>query len=171
MATPTPYSTSTSDYLDKREKAIAQTDSLIANMTNLLTRYSGETFIKTIYLYDSDLRKKIHLFAEKNGLYHVSYYDGTMDTEIKYSYYCSECDKRLRHGEYIDYSDCCDNIIICNTCDNNVFDDDCRQKAHYKNNTIVVSNDIEKMKPIFEIKKVSNPIEWIKKRELELKDA
>lgn len=137
-------------------------------------------------------RKKLHQWAQLNGIFHVSYCDGKWASKTNRSYYCSTCVKWTTnvttHRCCGDDLDCGDFSIHCNDCEGfgSLGDlgqivwhqdawmelrelDGCRRpKIYEENNAIAFASDIVLLKDIFEEKGIK-PVKaekWIKKREL-----
>ena len=129
-------------------------------------------FFRMMYVFNSDLRKKIHEFAQINGLYHVSYRDIDKESEHKSSYYCSHCEKWIRSNGYEEMSDERELLVLCKNCEEIIadesgqYDSDCdkQPKYYYTNNVIAVSNNIDLLSRIFKAKGIKKPKEWIRKR-------
>jgi len=131
------------------------------------------SFTRTMYVYNSNLRKDIHDFAQRNGLCHISYRDESKEAEYKSKYWCSYCERWLRSDAYSEMSDEREKLVTCGYCEEIIadeegqYDSDCDKepKSYYTNNVIAVSNDIELLNDIFKAKKIKKPKKWLEKQE------
>lgn len=132
----------------------------------------GKNGFIVIYEKDTKIRKQLHKFAKSKNFFHLSFVDEEKEYEKELKYWCESCDRFLNENEYRSIKNKLDQkFIFCLRCYDEedlvdkfvIIKDGYMNDENYhiskwvkKNNSIIISNNIDNIRDVHNGKKKNN---------------